>query len=224
MIIVTTPMSKMILEIAGIESFNVNTFPDKEKGDFAILLSESKTKMDSMAIKLNTFSQIEESIIKVHDFAKKNQLTKVTNHDLQKRIDSEFNELDFNNWIYNDLKKKSQLKNSKIKIKVFSIFLKETLNDMGFDIVEYFDTRNISKSLSKLEDVNFFKNVDFIVFPDYLVDKSLKEKLIKKESEYNNINSFPKLIFVPSHKNVSKNPFIKLKERYNFLENNLKHH
>ena len=62
MIVVTTPMCKQIVEWAGLKEFKVNKFPDEEEGDFAILLSESKVKMDSLAIKINTFGQIKESI------------------------------------------------------------------------------------------------------------------------------------------------------------------
>ena len=51
MIVVTTPMCKQIVEWAGLKKFKVNKFPDEEEGDFAILLSESKVKMDSLAIK-----------------------------------------------------------------------------------------------------------------------------------------------------------------------------
>ena len=60
MIIVTTPMCKKILELAGIKDFKVNVNVDNEKADLAILLSENKTKLPSLAIKLNTFSQIKE--------------------------------------------------------------------------------------------------------------------------------------------------------------------
>ena len=42
----------------GFDDFKVNKHPDNEDGDFAILLSESKVKMDSLAIKINTFGQI----------------------------------------------------------------------------------------------------------------------------------------------------------------------
>ncbi|MBO7211569.1 MAG: hypothetical protein J6V44_11270, partial [Methanobrevibacter sp.] len=62
MIVVTTPMCRQIVEWAGLKEFKVNKFPDEEDADFAILLSESKVKMDSLAIKLNTFGQIKESI------------------------------------------------------------------------------------------------------------------------------------------------------------------
>ena len=63
--IVTTPMCEEIVKFAGIEHYTVNKNPDLEEGDLAILLSESKVKMNSMPIKLNTPSQIFESIKKV---------------------------------------------------------------------------------------------------------------------------------------------------------------
>ena len=37
-----------ILRLAGIHDYLINKNPDKEDGDFAILLSESKVMMDSM--------------------------------------------------------------------------------------------------------------------------------------------------------------------------------
>ena len=40
MIVVTTPMCRQIVEWAGLKDFKVNKHPDKEDGDFAILLSE----------------------------------------------------------------------------------------------------------------------------------------------------------------------------------------
>ena len=70
--IVTTPMCEEIVKLAGIEHYEVNKNPDLEDGDLAILLSESKVKMDSIPIKLNTPSQIFESIKKVSKIANTN--------------------------------------------------------------------------------------------------------------------------------------------------------
>ena len=63
--IVTTPMCEEIVKLAGIKDYNVNKHPTSNDGDLAILLSESKVDMDSIPIKLNTPSQIFESIKKV---------------------------------------------------------------------------------------------------------------------------------------------------------------
>ena len=63
--IITTPMCEEIVKLAGISDYVVNKFPDEEEGDLAILLSESKVEMNSLAIKINTPSQVFESIKKV---------------------------------------------------------------------------------------------------------------------------------------------------------------
>ena len=63
--IITTPMCEEIVRLAGITDYTVNKFPDEEDGDLAIVLSESKVEMDSLAIKINTPSQIFESIKEV---------------------------------------------------------------------------------------------------------------------------------------------------------------
>ena len=65
--IITTPMCEEIVKLAGVSDYIVNKFPDEEEGDLAILLSESKVEMDSLPIKLNTPSQIFESIKKVSE-------------------------------------------------------------------------------------------------------------------------------------------------------------
>ena len=67
--IVTTPMCEEIVKLAGISDYVVNKHPDEEDGDLAILLSESKVKMDSLPIKLNTSRQVFESIKKVSEIA-----------------------------------------------------------------------------------------------------------------------------------------------------------
>lgn len=63
--IVTTPMCEEIVRLAGISDYVINKFPSKEDGDLAILLSESKVDMESLPIKINTSSQIFDSIKKV---------------------------------------------------------------------------------------------------------------------------------------------------------------
>ena len=63
--IITTPMCEEIVKLAGISEYIVNKFPDEEEGDLAIALSESNVEMDCVPIKINTPSQIFESIKKV---------------------------------------------------------------------------------------------------------------------------------------------------------------
>ena len=119
--IVTTPMCEEIVRLAGIDDYAVNKFPDEEDGDLAILLSESKVKMDSLPIKINTSTQIFESIKKVSQIAG--------------------NELDDDEIIgfFDDYGLCRKYLNSDfrrdISVKVYSEFLKDIVSDVGFDIV-----------------------------------------------------------------------------------------
>ena len=119
--IVTTPMCEEIVKLAGIEDYVVNKFPDEEEGDLAILLSESKVKMNSVPIKINTASQIFESIKKV---------SKIADNELSDSEIIQFFEdyelcrkyLDF------DFKRD-------VNVKVYSEFLKDIVSDVGFSMV-----------------------------------------------------------------------------------------
>ena len=144
MIIVTTPMCKKVLELAEIKDFKVNAKPDNEKADLAILLSENKTKLPSLAIKLNTFTQIKESIEKVSKYNENMVAT-----DLEEILDNLYNDFDLaTKWT--DEGKKHSLKeiNSQIKVKVYSQFIKDIVEDMGFNIVN--------------------EDYDYLIYPDYL--------------------------------------------------------
>ena len=120
--IVTTPMCEEIVKLAGIENYNINKHPSKDDGDFAILLSESKVDMDSLAIKLNTPSQIFESIKEVSRLSSK----ELSNEEIlsffrdyeiaYKYLTSEFTR--------------------DVNVKVYSEFLKDIVLDLGFNIVE----------------------------------------------------------------------------------------
>ncbi len=130
--IVTTPMCQRILELAGINDYIVSSNPDKINGDITVTLSETKTSSRSIKIKLNTFSQITESVKKLTEIFETTPL-----------------KYEITNLIY------SKNNNEKIKIKVYSNFLKEIVEDMGFTIVH--------------------ENYDYIVYPDYMKDKILDE-------------------------------------------------
>ena len=168
--VITTPMCEEIVRLAGITEYTVNKFPDEEEGDLAIVLSESKVEMESISIKINTPSQIFESIKK---------LSKLAGKELS---DGEITEF-FNN--YNLCKKylNSNFKQD-INVKVYSEFLKDIVNDVGFNIVS--------------------DNYEHVIYPDYLKDKV-------EESE--------NLVEIPSHNDISKNPFEKAELRYGILEN-----
>ena len=117
--IVTTPMCEEVVRLAGINDYKVNKNPDLEDGDLAILLSESKIEMNSLAIKLNTPSQLFESIKEVSKL--KNELS-----------DAEILEF-FKN--YNlCVKYLENHENSHVKVKVYSNFLKDMVLNIGFEI------------------------------------------------------------------------------------------
>lgn len=120
--IVTTPMCEEIVKLAGISDYVVNKYPDEEEGDLAILLSESKIKMDSLPIKLNTPMQVFESIRKVSEIAANN----LSDEDIK----SFFRDYDLcRKYLGSDFKRD-------IDVKVYSEFLKDIVLDMGFNIVE----------------------------------------------------------------------------------------
>ena len=119
--IITTPMCEEIVRLAGIDEYTINKFPDEEEGDLAIVLSESKVEMDSLSIKINTPSQIFESIKKV-----------------SRLVGNELSDVDVMSFFddYEILKKylNSSFSNN-INVKVYSEFLKDIVDDVGFNIV-----------------------------------------------------------------------------------------
>ena len=120
--IVTTPMCEEVVKLAGIKDYKVNKNPDCEDGDFAILLSESKVNMDSLAIKLNTPRQLFESI---------REVSKLNNREL---ADNEI--LEFFNGYNLCLKYLDNHENSDIKVKVYSNFLRDIVLNFGFSICD----------------------------------------------------------------------------------------
>lgn len=192
MIIVTTPMCKKIVEFAGITNFKVNKYPDNETGDLAILLSENRTKMPSLNIKLNTFSQIKESIFEVANYSNVNENQNISNFD----INSIFEDYDFAT-IWGKNSEKIRLANSNKNVKVYSNFLKDIVVDIGCNIID-----DSSEYLNE-------SNYDYVIFPDYL-----KEKVSESSIDF-------KFIEVPTHSNVSLDPIIRAETRYKLLINNL---
>jgi len=125
--VVTTPMCEEIVKIAGIKGYIVSNNPDSHKADVAIVLSETELSTKSIKIKLNTFSQIKDSI---------------------KMLKEEFGTVPLD---YNPKINKKSEENKNIKIKVYSNFLKDIVEDMGFNIVK--------------------ENYDFVIYPDYMKNK-----------------------------------------------------
>ena len=195
MIVVTTPMCKQIVEWAGLNDFKVNRFPDEEEGDFAILLSESKVEMDSLAIKINTFSQIKE----------------------EKAIDCESIESIFNDYKDNGLQyavldedefSKIRESNKDKKVKVYSEFLKDIVSDIGATVIDF----KYNKDENDADNLEL--DYDYLVYPDYL-----EEEVLKRE----NLGSVEfKSIKILSHNNISKDPILKAESRYNALINEMK--
>ena len=203
MIVVTTPMCRQIVEWAGLKEFKVNKFPDEEEGDFAILLSESKVKMDSLAIKINTFGQIKESIKTVSKaLFEKNLIEKAIGDEGIESIfndykdDVEYALLDENE--FNEIRKSNKDK----KVKVYSEFLKDIVLDIGADVIDFTYDKNGNDD--KANDLGM--DFDYLVYPDYLEEEVLKRENLKS-------NEF-KVIKILSHNNISKDPILKAESRY----------
>ena len=119
--IVTTPMCEEIVRLAGIDDYAVNKFPKKEDGDLAILLSESRVEMDAIQIKINTSTQIFESIRKVSAITG-NELdgSEIMEYFSRYPLCTKYLNSDFS---------------VDVDVKVYSEFLKDIVSDVGFNIV-----------------------------------------------------------------------------------------
>ena len=120
--IVTTPMCEEIVRLAGIKGYVVNKFPQKGDGDLAILLSESRVEMDAIQIKINTSTQIFESI---------REVSKIADNELgDEEIMSYFDGYELcRKYLNSDFR-------SDVNVKVYSEFLKDIVSDVGFNIVQ----------------------------------------------------------------------------------------
>ena len=203
MIVVTTPMCRQIVEWAGLKEFKVNKFPDEEEGDFAILLSESKVKMDSLAIKINTFSQIKESIKTVSNALFEKNL-------IEKAIGDEEIEAIFNDYkgdveyalLDEDEFNKIRKSNNDKRVKVYSEFLKDIVSDIGSDVIDF----SYDKNGNDGDNEDLGMDFDYLVYPDYLEEEVLKRENLGSD-EF-------KAIKILSHNNISKDPILKAESRY----------
>lgn len=118
--IVTTPMCEDILKIAGLTDYEVVEVSQLVNADIAIVLSETKTQLETIRIKLNTYQQIIESVTRVSE-----EFNTEVDEDEIGKIQVLINE---NN------NKKDKRKNTKVK--VYSNFLSETVKDMGYTICD----------------------------------------------------------------------------------------
>ncbi|RAP53109.1 MAG: hypothetical protein BZ138_01885 [Methanosphaera sp. rholeuAM270] len=132
--IITTPMCENLLKMAGLTSYKVVKPDAIEDADIAILLSETESEVPKISVKLNTYSQVYDSIMKIHE-----------------KFDTQINCDDLE-----EIKRLIQENSDKrtyrrmINVKVYSNFLKETIEDMGFNICS--------------------EDYDYVVCPDYLED------------------------------------------------------
>lgn len=151
--IVTTPMCEEIVKYAGITNYTINKFPQKKDGDLAIILSESTTELKNIKIKINTFKQIKDSIEKISLYGRKQKPS----------IESIFKKYPI------AMKYLNNTPHNLTSLKVYSNFIKDIAEDMGFQIVD--------------------KNPDYVIAPDYLKDKVDEDAIII--SSHNNITSDP---------------------------------
>lgn len=118
--VITTPMCEDILKIAGLTDYEV-VKPDSIKdADVAVLLSETKSDIPEISVKLNTYRQIYDSIFLLQK--------KFSTRPDEKRIEILEALIEENN------KKRDNRKN--IKVKVYSNFLKDTVSDMGYTVTD----------------------------------------------------------------------------------------
>lgn len=155
--IVTTPMCEEIVRLAGVSEYNVNKFPTPDDGDFAILLSESKVEMDCLQIKINTASQIFESIRKV---------SQINNDELSgDEIESFFDDYALcKKYLNSDFKRD-------VNVKVYSEFLKDIVDDLGFNMVR--------------------DDFEYVIYPDYLKDKVEETQNLVEIPSHNSISKNP---------------------------------
>lgn len=148
--IITTPMCEDILKIAGLKNYQLVKPNEIKDADIAILLSETKSNIPKIPIKLNTYTQVYDSIIT-----------------LQNKFNTNINEEKIEiikELIKNNKQKKDKRKNTKVK--VYSNFLKDTVEDMGYIIND--------------------DDYDFVVMPDYMnTEIEKKENIIKIPSHKN---------------------------------------
>ena len=216
MIVVTTPMCRKIVEWAGLNEFKVNKFPDEEEGDLAILLSESKVNMNSLAIKINTFSQIKESIKMVSNCFFENDLTdSAIGDDEIEAIFNNYKETDDIKYALLDAEELDKIRQSleDKKVKVYSQFLKDIVLDIGASVIDFTYDKNDFK-IDNNEPNGLETDFDYLVYPDYLEEEVSKRENLESEDF--------KIIKILSHNNISKDPILKAESRYSLLINSMK--
>ena len=118
--IYTTPMCQDAVRLAGVLDYTVKQDNNFEGADLAIVLSETKTSVQAIKIKLNTFKQIYESIDLISNTLKTEKL-------------------DMGEWkdfVYVSRERETMDERKKIKVKVYSNFITDIVADMGFSLVK----------------------------------------------------------------------------------------
>lgn len=179
--IFTTPMCKEVVRLAGVSEYTVVTDNNFADADLAIVLSETDTNVPSIKIKLNTFKQIYASI---------NQISSTLGTE---KLDIGPIKKDYLAYVSPERKVLDERK--KIKVKVYSNFIREIVDDMGFSVVK--------------------EKPDFIVFPDYMKDGQNDDLM----DEIKFMGS--RVVEIPSHKKAPLNPLERAQMRYKILESEL---
>lgn len=118
--IYTTPMCQEAVRLAGVLDYTVKQDNNFEGADLAIVLSETKTSVHAIKIKLNTFKQIYESIDLISNTLKTEKL-------------------DMGGWddsVHVSRERETMNERKKIKVKVYSNFITDIVTDMGFSLVK----------------------------------------------------------------------------------------
>lgn len=175
--IATTPMCQEILRLAGVHEYQIIRDNVYDEADLVVVLSETeideKLPIKFIKLKINTFPQIQRSIELISDI--------VGTDPLKRELNLELNKYKRNNVI-----------KEKVKIKVYSNFLTEIAEDMGFQVTTE-------------------EEYDFLVYPDYLKDE------LKKEID----NAGKRAVELPSHGKAPINPIKRAQIRYHILENSI---
>jgi segregation and condensation protein B len=118
--IITTPMCEDILRIANIPEYEVVKVNEIGNADLVITLSETEVDIPKISVKLNTYTQLLDSIESV-----------------SARFNTECDESEIRKikslMADND---KNKYKRENIKVKVYSNFLTDTIKDMGFLVTQ----------------------------------------------------------------------------------------
>jgi predicted MPP superfamily phosphohydrolase len=107
---------------------------------------------------------------------------------LRDMFETDIDEYDPQDYIFSEFNRSL---NRKIKVKVYSNFLKDIVNDLGFTLVT--------------------GNHHYLVYPDYIKNELFDEIITMGD----------RAVEVPSHKNAPKNPLKRAEIRYKLLEKKL---